>query len=334
MKAADSPTVDLSIIIKTLNEEANLGRCLDAITALNLDIVVEVIIADSGSTDKTVQIASAYPVVVVQLANKAEKSCGIGPQLGYQHSCGKYLLLLDADMVLHGAFVMAAIEKMKHDLLCGGVGGLLVEKSGTGYEYDLRRRATKDDRPEVQVKWLDGFGMYRRTAIRAIGYLSNRNLHAYEEKELGMRLTAAGWRLCRLEVPAVDHFGHSFDTLTLLKRRWSAGYAQACGESIRACIGKPYFGAMLLVHKALLVCLAFQAAVVMSVALAYWSYAPLAALLAVTILGLVTQAIRKNGMTGALHSFLYTNLFAIGLVRGIMTKPTDPNIPVASIILK
>ena len=68
----------ISIIIKTLNESANIARSIES--ALNatrdLDIESEVIVADSLSSDDTVAIAKRYPVRVVQLLDSADRSCG------------------------------------------------------------------------------------------------------------------------------------------------------------------------------------------------------------------------------------------------------------------
>lgn len=46
----------LTVTIITLNEELNLKRCLDSLKCLN----VEIILVDSGSTDKTLEIARNY----------------------------------------------------------------------------------------------------------------------------------------------------------------------------------------------------------------------------------------------------------------------------------
>ena len=51
----------LSVIIPTLNEAANLPRCLD-----HLEWADEVIIVDSASTDDTAKIATARGAAVVQ----------------------------------------------------------------------------------------------------------------------------------------------------------------------------------------------------------------------------------------------------------------------------
>ena len=49
-----SATVSLCMIVK--DEELFLGRCLDSVS----DLVDEIIIADTGSTDGTVDVALAY----------------------------------------------------------------------------------------------------------------------------------------------------------------------------------------------------------------------------------------------------------------------------------
>lgn len=48
------PTISLCMIVK--NEEAVLERCLDSIA----DLMDEIIIVDTGSTDRTKEIASKY----------------------------------------------------------------------------------------------------------------------------------------------------------------------------------------------------------------------------------------------------------------------------------
>lgn len=54
------PRVPVSVMIPTLNEAANLPRCLD-----HLQWADEVVVVDSGSTDATVKIAEAYGAKVV-----------------------------------------------------------------------------------------------------------------------------------------------------------------------------------------------------------------------------------------------------------------------------
>ena len=47
-------TISLCMIVK--NEEMNIARCLDSVA----ELVDEIVIVDTGSTDQTVKIASVY----------------------------------------------------------------------------------------------------------------------------------------------------------------------------------------------------------------------------------------------------------------------------------
>ncbi|MDQ7055171.1 MAG: glycosyltransferase [Persephonella sp.] len=50
------PELSLSVAIISYNEEENIGRTLSAVR----DIASEVIVVDSGSTDRTVEIAKSF----------------------------------------------------------------------------------------------------------------------------------------------------------------------------------------------------------------------------------------------------------------------------------
>lgn len=80
----------LSIIIITLNEERNIARCIDSIHSL----ADEIIIVDSGSEDKTEEIALSRNVHF----HKSEwKSYGAARNLATELSKNDWILALDAD---------------------------------------------------------------------------------------------------------------------------------------------------------------------------------------------------------------------------------------------
>ena len=85
--------VKLSAVIITLNEEKNIGRCLEAFKHLVDDIVI----VDSNSTDKTAEIAESYGARIVQ-----KKFDGYVKQKNFANAQAKFdhILSLDADEVL------------------------------------------------------------------------------------------------------------------------------------------------------------------------------------------------------------------------------------------
>ena len=55
-----------SIVIRACNEEKHIAQLLEGIAHQSLKDV-EIILVDSGSTDCTLEIASRYPIHVVQI---------------------------------------------------------------------------------------------------------------------------------------------------------------------------------------------------------------------------------------------------------------------------
>lgn len=91
--------------------------------------------------------------------------------------------------------------------------------------------------PQGDTDHLGGGGLYRRSAIEKIGYLTNLNLHGYEEAELGIRLQAAGYKLHRLAAPYFSHASYTMPTFKMLTYRWKNGFLWAPGVSYYATAG-------------------------------------------------------------------------------------------------
>ena len=247
------PTV--SIIIKALNEEQHIAKAIESSLAALGDIGGEVILADAGSADRTVEIARRYPVVIVQLNRIEDRSCGSGAQLGFQYSRGQYLMLIDGDMQLYPDFLPAALETLRQNPDLAGVGGAVFEHGIVNEEYEQRNKRYDPDRRVGLVTRLNSSGLYRRVAVDSIGYLTDRNLHGAEEFDLGARLHAAGWRLAKIDRPAVDHHPHMGSAYRLLLRRVSNKNAFAIGELVRAAAGRRHFWFVLAKDHQLVLCL-------------------------------------------------------------------------------
>ena len=84
----------LSVVIITYNEEANIGRTLESVKPLVGDGKGEIIVVDSGSTDRTVEIARSHGANVFVEEWKgyaAQKNSAI------EKATGDWILSLDAD---------------------------------------------------------------------------------------------------------------------------------------------------------------------------------------------------------------------------------------------
>lgn len=79
----------LSVAIITLNEETNIGQCLNSVSFAD-----EIVIVDSGSRDRTCEIAKKYTDKVFF---KAFKGFGDQKQYAADQTIGEWILSLDAD---------------------------------------------------------------------------------------------------------------------------------------------------------------------------------------------------------------------------------------------
>ncbi len=86
--------MNLSVVIITCNEEANLGRTLASVNPLVADGKGEIIVVDSGSADRTVEIAKSFGAKIFVEDWKgfaAQKNSAI------DKATGDWILSLDAD---------------------------------------------------------------------------------------------------------------------------------------------------------------------------------------------------------------------------------------------
>ncbi len=87
-------TPDCSIVIRAHNEEKHIDRLLQGITHQSVR-PIEIILVNSGSTDKTLEIASHYPIKLVQI-NPADFTFGRSLNLGISQASGELVVFASA----------------------------------------------------------------------------------------------------------------------------------------------------------------------------------------------------------------------------------------------
>jgi len=83
-----------SLVIRCYNEEQHIGRLLSGIMKQTIKDV-EVIVVDSGSSDKTLSIASRYPVKVLSI-HPREFSFGRSLNIGCKAATGEFIVIASA----------------------------------------------------------------------------------------------------------------------------------------------------------------------------------------------------------------------------------------------
>ena len=152
-----------------------------------------------------------------------------------------------------------------------------------------------------------------------------------------VRLRVKGWKLWRLGIDAVRHYGHDAPPYELLMRRWRSRYICGLGEVVRAAWGQPHMRLVLTGVRELRLYVAvlvwWAALLALLLMPMEWSTRTVAfSLLAVA--PLVVMAWRKRSARKAMFSVASWCFNAAGLVRGLWGPRRSARETVASIRIR
>lgn len=296
--------VSLSVVVPTYNEEARVETCLesvfDACRAADAVGTFEVILVDSNSTDRTVELATEYPITVLEIPDDDLTTPGAGRYVGGHRAEGDAVLFVDGDMEVAEGWLQAAIEHVRED----GVAAV------DGHLDDVPEDAGLETRESVR-----GVALYDADALADTGGF-DPFLESLEDVHLGMELNAAGYRLLRLPLVAAYHPGSNMITETF--RRWEHGYSRGGGQTLRRSLSSPRL-ALKHVHRMRyrLVLAAWLAAGAASLA----TGAGVVLWLLGSVVGFAVVVSERDGVVDAAAYIAYKLSLLVGLVLGFLDEP-------------
>ena len=155
----------LSVIIPTLNEARELGETVRLVRSRSVDPAIEIIVADSGSTDDTSKIASEthLRVTVGSSLNSRAGACNAGARL----ATGDTLLFLHADSHVPPRFDAMIMDALKDPHVVGGA----FEFKLAGPEWRLRLvEIINRLRYRCRARYYGDQGIFvRRATFEAVG---------------------------------------------------------------------------------------------------------------------------------------------------------------------
>ena len=230
-----------SVVVIARDEELVIGACLQSVTTAFANKSYELIIVDSASTDRTVEIAKRFDAKIIQLSPSAPLRPAVGRHVGLQLAQGEWVLFLDGDSQLDPAWVDQAAIALSSDANLAGVAGemqhiLQQQSCSTVEQHHTVFAQTYPAIDYLAAEHLDGSAAYKRAALQHAGGF-NPHLHSLEEAELGGRLRKYGYHLRRLPYPMTRHYPkHRNETITELFRRIGRGYYKGPGQFLRHCM--------------------------------------------------------------------------------------------------
>ncbi|HEY7460778.1 MAG TPA: glycosyltransferase [Gemmatimonadota bacterium] len=111
----------ISFVVPAYNEERLLGPTLRAIHAAARAVgePYEVIVVDDASSDGTVAVATSLGARVVEVAHR---QIAATRNAGTRHARGDVLIFVDADTLVTGAVLCAALRELRRGAIGGGAG--------------------------------------------------------------------------------------------------------------------------------------------------------------------------------------------------------------------
>lgn len=147
--------VDVSILIRTSNEEDYIEQILDAVLSQSYNNF-EVIIIDSGSTDKTLESAKKYPVKIFKI-NPENFTYGFSLNYGFQKAKGEYIISLSGHVLpLSENWLKTLIANFSDDKVAAVMCKILprpdcnpFDKRGLLKRYNMQKQEITEDTPFI-----------------------------------------------------------------------------------------------------------------------------------------------------------------------------------------
>jgi GT2 family glycosyltransferase len=195
----------------------------------------KIVYVDSGSSDRSVEIAEALGAIVVKL----DPSLPFGPARARNEGASRLLQLdpsvqfiqfIDGDCELREGWFAAAARQLREHPRAAIVAGRLRERSPQASIYN-RICDIEWDGPIGEVPACGGVAMIRQRAFQDVGGFDALVLAA-EDDDLCLRLRRKGWTIVRISADMALHDAAMTRVGQWWRRAMRGGYAYAQGAKM------------------------------------------------------------------------------------------------------
>ncbi len=201
--------IRLSFVIPAYNEEAYLSQCLESVLEQTRDLAVaaEIVVVNNASTDRTREVALAYPGV--RVVDEPRKGLTHARQAGFRACSGELIANVDADSRLTPGWVANVLDTFAGTPQLAALSGPLLY-------YDLTPKQAKMVRLFYAMAWgtylinryvlrvgsmvQGGNFVVERRALEAIGGFNLAISFYGEDTDIARRLSQVGVVLFTLDL--------------------------------------------------------------------------------------------------------------------------------------
>ncbi len=217
-----SSAVDVSVVVVSWNTRAHLRACLASVFRETRDVSFEVVVVDNASADGSAAMVRAEFPSATLVANAENRGFAAANNQAFRLARGRYVLLLNPDVVVLDGAIGAAVRAADADRTIGALGCQVLARAGevqqTCFRFPsafglfllatgLHRILPKswfgggpqmrsfDRRSARDVDVVSGmFLLARREAVESVGPMDESYFVYAEEADWCFRMRRAGWR--------------------------------------------------------------------------------------------------------------------------------------------
>jgi len=236
----------ISIIIPTYNAQNYLPTLLEKIKNQSIK-EYELIIIDSSSKDKTVEIAKEFTDNVIVIP-QSEFDHGGTRAKAAQIAKGEIVVFLTQDALPYDDYAIENIIKIFEDEKVGAAYGRQLSYENTNLfgkhlrEFNYREDSYTRDKNDIEQYGLktaflsDSFAVYRKSALENIDWFKN-GLILGEDTYAGAKMMLGSYKLAYVAEAKVYH-SHSYTVWEEFKRYFDIGVFHKCESWILESFGK------------------------------------------------------------------------------------------------
>ena len=238
----------ISVIIPTYNAEKHIGNLLKTLTEQTV-YPFEIIVVDSSSTDKTVEIVKNYPVKLISI-NKEEFDHGKTRTLAGKKARGDTLVYLTHDAILvNNNSIENLIKPLIKDKEIGAAYGRQIPYENTNifgkhlryFNYPEKSiiKSLKDkEKYGFKVAFLsNSFAAYRKDVLEEVGWFPENTIFG-EDTIAAAKILLKGYKIAYSADATVYH-SHSYSLLEEFKRYFDIGVFHSNESWLLKTFGKP-----------------------------------------------------------------------------------------------
>lgn len=239
-----SLTPSVSVILPAYNEAKVIGEVLNSFRFIEYPCL-EIIVVDDGSQDETYQQAlqtSQKLDLNIKVFRKENGGKAKALNYGIAKASSEFVLCMDADSILTRMSIHQGVRHFNHRPKLAAVAGVV---RALNCRKNLLTRFQQMDYyiGHFQRKILSLFskvsivpgpvGMFRKSALKNVGWYESDNGTFAEDTELTFRLIAAGWEvICDDDMVAWTEVPEDYESLLRQRYRWSRGVYQALMKNL------------------------------------------------------------------------------------------------------